>query len=175
MKRVALLAATLLASSALLTFTAGLAMAHGGKEVAVQPPTARPGETITVKGEGLGESRDIEIRIVGTGVNIDLGEFEANAEGEFSAEVTVPTDLKAGTYQVKAIGQESETAELTLLAAGSSAAAAAPMQEATPVQERPLLVTLGFVILFGLLSGLGLFFARSARKDKTAQREAVAH
>ena len=39
---------------------------------------------------------------------------------------------------------------------------------APPVRERPLWEMIGLVALFGVLAGLGLFFARTARREAAA-------
>ena len=169
MKRMKLFAA-LLAVIALATFSAGVALADGGKGVAVQPLTPKPGDVITVKGDLLGPNSTVEVRIIGTGIDIDLGEVQADGEGDFEAQFRVPADLAPGNYQLQATGAESATTTITVLAAGGaeSAAAMSPAMMEVPVRERPLWETIGLVALFGVLAGLGLFFARTARREPTA-------
>jgi len=157
--------------SALFSFGGGLALAHGDKGVTVQPLTPKPGEVITVKGEGLGTEgakSQVEVRIIGTGVDIDLGEAEAGDDGDFTAQFRVPADLKPGSYQLQAKGAETATTEITVVAASSTESTTnATMAEApaAPVRERPLGETIGLVALFGVLAGLGLFFARTVRRE----------
>jgi hypothetical protein len=163
-----ILIAIALLLSALYTFGGGVALAHGGKGVTVQPLTPKPGDVITVTGDELGASSTVEVRLIGTGVDIDLGEAQANDEGDFTAQFRVPADLKPGSYQLQAKGAESATTEITVVAAGSTeSTTSATMAEApaTPVRERPLGETIGLVALFGVLAGLGLFFARTVRRE----------
>ena len=164
MKRILLLAA-LVASIALAAVPGGVALADGGKGVAVQPLTPKPGEVITVKGDLLGPNSTVEVRIIGTGVDIDLGEVQADAEGDFEAQFRVPADLAPGNYQLQAKGAESATTTITVIAAGGAESATAmnPAMMEVPVRERPLWETIGLVALFGVLAGLGLFFARMTR------------
>lgn len=183
MKRMTMIAMVLLLS-ALFSF-GGVALAHGDKGVTVQPLTPKPGEVITVKGEGLGTEgakSQVEVRIIGMGVDIDLGEAEAGDDADFEAQFRVPADLKPGTYQLQAKGAETATIGITVVAAAPAeqpaAPAAAPAEQpaapamaaesAPPVRERPLWETIGLVALFGVLAGLGLFFARTARREPAA-------
>ena len=167
MKRMKLFAA-LLAVVALALFSAGVALADGGKGVAVQPLTPKPGDVITVKGDLLGPNSTVEVRIIGTGVDIDLGEVQADAEGDFTAQFRVPADLAPGNYQVQAKGAESATTTITVIAASEAEGAMSPAMMEVPVRERPLWETIGLVALFGVLAGLGLFFARTARREPAA-------
>lgn len=155
--------------SALFGLGGSVALAHGGKGVTVQPLTPKPGDVITVNGEGLGTEgakSQVEVRIIGTGVDIDLGEAQAGDDGDFTAQFRVPADLKPGTYQVQAKGAETATVEITVMAAAAAEQPAAPaapamaVEPASPVRERPLWETISLVALFGALAGLGLFFAR---------------
>ena len=167
MKRMKLFAA-LLAVVALALFSAGVALADGGKGVAVQPLTPKPGDVITVKGDLLGPNSTVEVRIIGTGVDIDLGEVQADAEGDFTAQFRVPADLAPGNYQVQAKGAESATTTITVIAASGAEGTMSPAMMEVPVRERPLWETIGLVALFGVLAGLGLFFARTARHEPAA-------
>ena len=172
MKHMTVIAMALLLS-ALFSFGGGVALAHGGTGVTVQPLTPKPGEVITVTGQGLsalGAKSQVEVRIIGTGVDIDLGEVEAGADADFTAQFRVPADLKPGTYQLQAKGTETATTEITVVAASAESTASQTMAAAPaqPVRERPLSETIGLVTLFGVLAGLGLFFARMKRREPAA-------
>src|SRR5262245_39901053 len=122
MKYMRMIALALLLS-ALFGFGGRVARAHGDKGVTVQPLTPKPGEVITVKGEGLGAEgakSEVEVRIIGMGVDIDLGEAEAGEDGDFTAQFRVPADLKPGSYQLQAKGAETATIEITVVAAPRS-------------------------------------------------------
>ena len=175
MKRIRLIA-TVLAIVTLALFTSSAALADGGKGVTVQPLTPKPGEVITVKGDLLGPNSTVEVRIIGTGVDIDLGEVQADEEGDFTAQFRIPADLAPGTYQLQATGAESATTAITVIAASAAemptGATEMPMDPAmmnVPVRERPLSEAIGLVVLFGVLAGLGLFFARMTRRGVAAQ------
>jgi len=156
----------------LLALAPALALADGATGVAVSPLTAEPDQTITVKGEVLGPNTEVEVRVVGNGEDVDLGEVQTNAEGDFTQEFRLPADLQPGTYQVRAIGEETATTTITV--AGAPGGGAAPEEAAggaggeeggaamgaEPVIEtRPLGQSIALVALFGVLAALGLFFA----------------
>lgn len=166
MKRLASLA-TALAIGILVTTGSGVALADGATGVAVQPLTPRPGDVITVKGDLLGPNSEVEVRVIGAGVDADLGEVDTNAEGDFSAQFRLPADLKPGTYQVRAIGAKSATTQITVV--GAAGAEAGSMQEAPVLRERPLAEAAILVGLFGVLAALGLVFARTARREASVR------
>lgn len=151
-----------------LASTAGVALADGGKGVSVQPLTPQAGEVITVKGDLLGPNSMVEVRVVGTGVDVDLGEVQADSQGDFSAQFRLPEDLKPGTYQVTAKGAESATTAITVVGVGGDASSQGTMGAAPVLKERPLGESLFLVGVFGVISALGIFLARTAR-DKPAK------
>lgn len=154
----------MLALGLLFIFDIGRAWADGGRSVTVQPLTPKPGDVVTVKGTLLGPNSTVEVRLIGTGVDVDLGEVKADAEGDFSAQFRIPADLAPGNYQVQAKGAESETTAINVLAAGS--APADPMRQPAPVlRQRSLPASIGLVALFGVLAGLGILFARTAHRE----------
>ena len=167
MKRTFVLATSL----ALLGLLAlgGAALADGGRKVAVKPLSPKVGEQITVVGAGLGANREIEIRLIGQNVDIDLGEVESVDDSDFEGEFMLPANLKPGIYEIKAFGDETAETQVTIQAAtGASAtqASAAPMaSQSESVQTRPLGEAAILVAIFGVLAALGLFFAWTARHD----------
>lgn len=167
MKRIVSLV-TVIGLSALFVLGSRQALADGATAVAVQPLTPKPGDVITVKGDLLGPNSEVEVRIIGAGVDIDLGEVTADAEGDFTAQFRVPADLVPGNYQVQASGAKTATTAITVLGAGS--APADPMSQAAPVlRQRPLPESFALVALFGALAGLGIFFARTAHREPVAR------
>lgn len=172
MKRIALLAMAL-AITAFAALAASPTFADGAKSVSVKPLTPKAGDAITVKGGLLGPNAEVEVRLVGAGVDLDLGEVKTDAEGDFTEQFLLPADLPPGTYQVKANGPQSATTQITVLAAGGGQPAGA-MAPATsePLRARPVVETVGLVALFGILAGLGLLLAWTAPRGQTT-REAV--
>lgn len=166
MRRITTVAA-LLAAAALTLLAGGTALADGGKGVAVKPLQPKPGDVITVKGDQLGANSEVEVRVIGAGgVNVDLGEVKADAAGDFSAEFRLPADLAVGTYQVQARGAETVTTQITVRGAGS-ASAESEMGQAPVLRSRPFGQSAILIVLFGVLAGLGIFFAQTARREAT--------
>lgn len=166
MKRLAWLA-MILAISVVASGGGSVALADGATVVAVQPLTPRPGDVILVKGDLLGPYSEVEVRVIGAGVDIDLGEVEADDEGDFKAEFRLPADLKPGTYQVRAIGARSATTQITVI--GGAGAASADTMEAAPVlRERPLPEAALLVAIFGVVAAFGLLIARTVRPGSAA-------
>lgn len=138
------------------------ARADGGKGVAVSPLIPKSGDTITVKGDQLGGNSSVEVRVVGSGVDFDLGEVKADGAGDFTAQFRLPADLNPGSYQVRAAGTETATTQITVVG-GSAENAASPMAE-IPVRSRPFGQALVLIVFFVALAGLGLFLAGTARE-----------
>ncbi|MEW6638579.1 MAG: hypothetical protein AB1425_17395 [Actinomycetota bacterium] len=148
----------------LLALTPGLALADGARGVTVSPLTPKPDQTITVNGELLGPNSEVEVRIVGNGVDEDLGEVKADEEGDFTEKFRLPADLQPGTYQVTATGEESATTQITV--SGTPGGESAAMGAEPVIETRPLGQSIGLVALFGVVAALGLFFAhRPVRKQ----------
>jgi hypothetical protein len=170
------LVTTILASALVATLSVGVALAHG-QSVGVDPASAKPGDTITVKGKELGVDRAVKVKVVGTGVERELGEAQTDDDGAFTAQFKVPADLVPGPYQIQAEGKETATTDFAVLAAGGAdgqmagqtSGQAAPTVPQMPARERPLTETIGLVAVFGVLSGLGLFFARTAKRQPAPQ------
>lgn len=160
---------------------AGVALAHG-ESVTVQPTTAKPGDTVTVKGEDLGSSRSVEIKLTGTGVDVMLGSAQTDDAGAFAGKYTLPADLRAGQYMIGTKGEDGDdvTADLAVTAAaaatttGDGQMATTATSVAFQPRERPFEQILALVVVFGVLSGLGLFLARfgggarEPREERTA-------
>lgn len=160
--------APLLAAASVILLSGSAALADGGKGVAVRPLQPRPGDVITVKGDQLGANREVEIRVVGAGgVNVDLGEVQADAAGDFTAEFRLPTDLAVGTYQVQARGAETVTAQITVRGTGATSADA-EMGQAPVLRTRPRGESIVLVAIFGVLAGIGILFAQTAHRKASA-------
>lgn len=166
MKRMALMA-TFVAAGALALLGGRTAAADGGTAVSVKPLIPKPGDVITVKGDRLGANSQVEVRVLGPGgVNIDLGEVKADAAGDFTAEFTLPASLAVGTYQIQAKGAETVTTQITVKAAG--AGTATEMAPAPVLRSRSFGQAAVLVAIFGVLAGLGIFFARTAHREARA-------
>lgn len=144
----------------LLAFGAASARADGGKGIVVSPLIPKAGDTITVKGDQLGGDRSVEVRLVGSGSDLDLGEVRTDSAGDFTARFPLPATLNPGSYQVRAVGAESATTQITVVGGGAENAAP-PMAEA-PVRTRPPGQAFVLIAFFAALAALGILFARTA-------------
>lgn len=174
MKRLAFV--VLISFVAVLAFSVS-ARADSGPEVTIKPLNPKAGQEVTISGDDLGANSKVEVRLVGRNVDLDLGDFQADGNGGFTANVTLPPTLAAGTYQLKASGGESASIQLTLAAAstdikgavaqqadptiaGDKQMGATPSETAPALKERPLSEVLIAVLIFGVLAGLGIFFGQ---------------
>ncbi|MBI4927071.1 MAG: hypothetical protein HY835_04850 [Anaerolineae bacterium] len=142
-----------------------VALAHGEPIITVEPTVASPGEQITIIGADMEDGEVFKITLENASGTVELGEATAVKEGEeagFTAAFTLPDDLTAGFYLLRAATDEGETvaADLTIVSSANQANDALLM-EASGVQHTldrskpPLLI--GSVIVLALLSaGLGL-------------------
>ena len=91
-----------------------LAFAHG-TSLKIDKKAAAPGETITVKGEGIGSNAAITLTLQGMRQDYSLGDAQGNEHGVFEKEVTLPGDVQPGTYTlVAAAGNAKATAKLVV-------------------------------------------------------------
>ncbi len=151
-----------IATAILLLFSTGTAFAAGSNAIVVSPIIPKAGDTITVTGVQLGGNSSVEIRVIGSGVDLDLGETKADNAGGFTAAFRLPVDLKPGSYQVRATGADSATTQITVV--GGSAESPATPVAGMPVRSRPFGQAILLVTIFGVLAGLGLFFARGTQE-----------
>jgi hypothetical protein len=177
MKRIIQYSLTLVSALAfvgLFTLGAPAASAHGGEGLTVTPSTAMPGDMVKVHAEAVAQPNgDVDIHLVSTsGVETDLGSFTADDTGDMDADVTLPTTLAPGVYQMKALGTTTLTTDLTITAAsGGASATTATTGTTITFTPRPLPETIGLVALFGVLAGAGLFLARTIRRPSTPVKE----
>lgn len=164
-----------LLAGALFFGSATVALGHG-ESVTVQPTSAKAGDTVTITGAGLGASRDVDITLSGTGVTVKLGHADSDADGAFTEKFKLPADLRPGQYLITAEGKETATADLTIVAgvAQGDEMSGASMSAVFQPRERPFEQVLALVVVFGMLSGLGLFLARFGGGTRTAPEERTA-
>lgn len=95
-----------------------VAFAHG-TSLKVDKKTATPGETVTVKGEGIGSNAAITLTLQGVTQDYSLGEAQGNEHGVFEKQVVIPGDVRLGNYTVVASeGSSKATTKLAVMAAG---------------------------------------------------------
>lgn len=113
-----------------------------GTSLSLNKKQARPGETIAVKGAGLGKNAAITITLEGVLSTHPLREARGNDHGEFQIEIVIPSELKPGSYTVKAqAGDDSASAPLKIVKGVPPTADdhqdAAPHEEETPSEHEP--------------------------------------
>ena len=62
-----------------------------------------PGEVVDVRGVSFGMDDDVTLSLIGTGVDVSLGDVLANGEGDFTYIAVLPDDLVEGTYYFRAV------------------------------------------------------------------------
>lgn len=107
--------------AALLMLTvAGAASAHEGEgeeEIVVEPQAITAGDTVILAGSGLEPDDERVLVLAGAHLVVDLGTVETDGEGMFQVELIIPNHLPSGTYEVRAIGDETVTTTLSVTAA----------------------------------------------------------
>jgi hypothetical protein len=148
------------------------AMAHEGsgeEEVVLEPADVTAGESVIVAGSGLEPDDERILALAGGDLVVDFGTVTTDAEGMFQTELTIPSHLPSGTYEFRAIGDETVTAELAVTAAaGEAEASPAPNdaretvvpRERTPIE---LGVILALVVLATVIGGLLVWGAERVR------------
>ena len=135
------------------------ALAHGGgtePTVELDPPQVTAGGTVTVVGEKMEPDSDRVIVLTGQDLLIQFGTVKTDAEGMFTLQVTVPSHLPGGVYQLQAIGDETISADLEVTAAaGMPSAGPVTQEEIQPrrVEGIGLVMLIAFVGLLVLAGG----------------------
>lgn len=157
MDRSALAAA---AFALLLALAPTTAIAHEGggeEEVAVEPAEVTAGDSVVAAGRGLEPDDERVLVLAGAHLVVDFGTVTTDDEGRFEIELTIPGHLPSGTYELRAIGDETVTATLAVTAApgGAEASAAAddPSQAVVPRDRTP--VELGVILVLAALAAAG--------------------
>jgi len=154
----------------LLALTAaGAAAAHEGsgeEEVVVEPAEVIAGESVVVAGSGLEPNDERILVLAGADLVVDFGTVTTDAEGMFQIELTIPSHLPTATYELRAIGDETVTAQLAVTAArGADPAPAAndPNQAVVP-RERATIEVAVILVLVALSAVAGLLLVWGAER-----------
>lgn len=132
------------------------ALAHGGgtePTVELDPTQVTAGGTVVIAGFNMEPDSDRVIVLTGQQLIVQFGTVKTDAEGMFTLQVTVPSHLPGGIYQVQAIGDETISADLEVIAAEGMASAGPAVPEV--VQPRHL-GGIGLVLLIAILGLLVL-------------------
>jgi hypothetical protein len=114
-----------------------MAMAHegegGAEAIAVEPSTVTAGDTVILAGRGLEPDSDRVIVLAGQDLVVAFGTVTTDAEGMFQKELTIPGHLPAGTYELRAIGDETLTVPLGVVESAVAEATPAPNAVPAPI------------------------------------------
>ena len=115
---------------------ASVVLAHEGEEgketLAVEPSTLEAGGTVVLAGSGLEPDSDRVLVLAGGNLIVEFGTVKTDADGRFEKELTIPGHLPAGTYELRAIGDETLTVPLGILEAAAVVASPAPNTSPAP-------------------------------------------
>lgn len=145
--------------------------AHEGEEgaetIAVEPSSVAAGEACLLAGTGLEPDSERILVLAGQDLIVEFGTVKTDAEGMFETELTIPSHLPAGTYELRAIGDETLTIPLAITAAAGAEAPPAAGEEASiaPRERTPveLALILGFVTLAAVAGVLLVWRAERLR------------
>ncbi len=146
-----------LAATLLLAILAPSVLAHGIVSVIVDPRTVTAGEDVTISVSGVEPDQDRVIVLIGQGIVIPFPTVRTDASGSFTAKLTIPSRLPGGTYRFEAIGDETLTGDVDVMAAAGGIAAQAPAEQSVPESRtRGGLETAAMAALAVLVGLIGL-------------------
>jgi hypothetical protein len=141
----------------------------GEEKLEVEPSTVTAGESVILAGSGLDANSDRVLLLAGEDLIVEFDAVTTDAEGMFSKEITIPSHLPPGTYEFRAIGDETLTVVLGILEPGG---VATPPADATAIdltktvvpRERtpPEMALIAVVVLSAAAFG-GLLVVRAER------------
>ncbi len=145
-----------------LSLSAGIAViAHsdsGEENLEVEPISVTAGGTVILAGSGLEADSDRVLVLAGEGLTVEFGTVKTDAEGMFSAELTIPNHLPSGNFELRAIGDETLTTNLAVTMAAGAAGVSSTTNDPTEVvvarQRTPAeLAPLGVLVVIAVLLG----------------------
>jgi hypothetical protein len=106
---------------------------EGASGISVEPAQVTAGGTVVLAGTGLEPNSDRQINLVGPDVTVPYPNVTTDAAGMFNVTLTIPAHLPAGSYTFQAIGDETLTTPLGVMAAPG-------VTNAEPVSEAAAMV-----------------------------------
>jgi hypothetical protein len=152
------------------------AIAHGGTEVSVKGDVRADGP-IEIVGADFAANDVVRIELRREGTQpIELGRIPADGAGTITATLHVPASVRAGLYQIAADGQDSATAEVTILAATSEItdAPAQPASANAIENQRPAGETIGLAVFTAIVAVVAvglLWVSRTHARTAGTNRE----
>lgn len=161
-----------------ISLAAAPVLAHGpgGEEatIEIEPATLTAGGTLVLAGSGLEPNAERVVVLAGQGLVVEYGKFTTDAEGMLRLELTVPSHLPGGVYQVRAIGDETLTADLQVTAAsGQATTQTGPGEDVAPRPRSPF-EAVGVLAAAALLAGIGAALAVRGDRQRRAGTDGLA-
>jgi len=138
----------------LLTVLAPSVLAHDTTAVVVDPMTVDAGNEVTISVTGVEPNQDRVIVLIGQGIVVPFPTVRTDANGSFTTKVTVPTRLPSGTYRFEAIGDETLTGDVNVIAPAEGIAAQAPGEQAVPESRTRGTLEAGGIVIVALLAAV---------------------
>jgi len=160
----------LLLVGALLLLPAAPALADDpGAGITVEPADVTAGQTILLAGNGLEPDDERVLVLQGDSITVSLGSATTDADGMLSQEITIPSHLPSGTYQLQAIGDETLQVEVRVTAAeGGAAAEPAQDEGAIGTRERSGVELVLIIVAAAILGALGIVLVVRAERFRGA-------
>jgi hypothetical protein len=167
-----------LTAVAFALLAAGTVSAHSGsgeETVAVEPAAVDAGTSVTFAGSGLEPDSDRVLVLAGGDLVVEFGTVKTDAEGMFSKQLDIPAHLPTGTYELRAIGDETLTADVAVTALAGAEATGGGGQtanDAVVARSRTPLATATMLGLALVIVLAGLFVAWRAERVTRVIRQA---
>ena len=173
MRRTVLVAIFLSLAALLLGGTVVVAHEGDGEaKIEVEPSSLTAGGTIVLAGSGLEPDNERVLVLAGQDLVVEFGTVRTDAQGMLQKELLIPGHLPSGTYEVRAIGDETLTAALGVTAAaGEEAIAGVTTTDETVTGRERSPVELGLLVAFaGLAALVGVLLVSRAERFRRAAR-----
>jgi hypothetical protein len=154
---------------ALSPAAATTAMAHEGsgeEAIVVEPENVTAGDIFVLAGSGLEPDSDRVLVLAGQDLIVEFGTVRTDAEGKFSKELTIPSHLPSGTYELRAIGDETITTPIavTAIAGGAEVSSASDANQVVVPRERTPVELALILSLVALAAVTGAFLVWRAER-----------
>lgn len=115
--------------------------AHEGDDTAkleVEPSEVPAGASVVLVGSALEPDSERVLVLAGGNLIVEFGTVTTDAEGMFQAELVIPGHIPAGTYELRAIGDETLTVPLGILQDGFVETSPAPSVVPAPAANETI-------------------------------------
>jgi hypothetical protein len=97
------------------------ASAHGGQpRLEIDAETLSPGSALEIRGVGFEFEEQIALELAGSVIALPLGTIGADTEGGFLLVVSLPPELTAGTYFIRATTDDHEVSSIAFSVQGAA-------------------------------------------------------